>query len=565
MLLMSDYQNPGRLCMGCMRPLPEGRSECGFCGYPADGRNGPAFLPTDSLLSGRYLAGRLLDQTGADAVYMGYDTVLKSPIQIREFFPGTLCERAPDGSLRVMAGCEGPFREYYEKFRAHARALARLRELGSLLPVYDIFEENGTAYTVAESVEGVTLESRLKALGGRMRWEDARPLFMPLLSTLVSMHSAGMFHLGICPENLLIAPDGKLYLLGFCLADARRAGTDLQPSLPAGYAAPEQYGAGQDTGAWSDVYALAATIFRTLTGSPPPEASRRRSDSNDLFVPTEVAAALPDYVAAALFNALQVSAAQRTASAADFRDQLSTAPAVSRMIEDDAAAREAETSAAGPVGPSHRGRNIALLITGIFVALLLLGVLFVYLLFPEFFGRNGDVSEPASAVSEIVEETTAAPATTAPQGNLVEVPKLTGQNYYDIQGDDQPGGLVVKVGSLQYSGKERGVILSQDPAPGSALPEKGTITIVISAGSDTLTVPDVAGWSADNAEAYLKALGLRVERLPIASETTDYGYVESIEEAGKQVKLGEKVTLRVSETHLTTAQDDEGNDWFNNY
>ena len=286
--------------MGCMNPLPDGRTECGICGYRTNGQNPPPALPVRTLLSDRYLVGKLLEIGGDAAVYLGYDEVLKAPIYIREFLPDTLCERNSDGSLTVIAGCEGSYREYADKFRSHARTLARMRELSAIVSVYDIFEQHNTVYTISEYCEGNTLETRLALAGGRIRWDEARPLFMPLLSALISLHSAGLCHLGISPENLILGNDGKLRLTGFRLPEARRVSTEVRPQLIAGYSAPEQYAFGQETGPMTDVYGLAATIFRTLTGNPPPDGSRRAKDSNDLFVPNNVAAELPDYVAAAL-------------------------------------------------------------------------------------------------------------------------------------------------------------------------------------------------------------------------------------------------------------------------
>ena len=74
--------NQDKLCMGCMNPLPEGRTECGICGYPANGENPPAYLPVRTVLSDRYLVGRLLEASGDMAVYLGFDQVLKSSIYI---------------------------------------------------------------------------------------------------------------------------------------------------------------------------------------------------------------------------------------------------------------------------------------------------------------------------------------------------------------------------------------------------------------------------------------------------------------------------------------------------
>lgn len=90
----------------------------------------------------------------------------KSPIVIREFLPDTLCTRGDAGELQILGGCENTFADYLGKFRSHARALARMRDLPSVIPLYDIFEQNHTAYTVAEYCEGISLETRLAQAGG---------------------------------------------------------------------------------------------------------------------------------------------------------------------------------------------------------------------------------------------------------------------------------------------------------------------------------------------------------------------------------------------------------------
>lgn len=558
MILMSEYKDRGRLCMGCMNPLPEGRGECGICGYPANGNNEPLYLSAGTILSERYLVGKLLEQTGDAAVYIGFDRVLKAPIIIREFLPDTLADRAPSGELHIISGCEKTFRDYYEKFRSHARALARMRELSSVVAVYDIFEQNHTAYTVSEYCEGNTLETRLKQVGGHMKWDEARPLFMPLLASLISLHSAGVTHLGISPQNIIVGSDGKLHLHGFCITEARRVSTDLRPRLISGYSAPEQYGFGQDVGVWSDVYGLAATIFRTLTGNPPPEGSRRAKDSNDLFVPSDVAAELPDYIAAALFNALQVNPDNRTRSIDLFRDQLSTAPAVSRLREDEkekAADTESEEEEAVPVKKDNRMKVAMLIVLGVFIFLLFAAGMVLLLIFPDVFrGKGESSSTQGTVITESSHTTTTTKYVSEPE--KFATPDLIGKNYYDIREESLIGGMKITVEYKQFSDRPRGEILKQTPDPEKPAAGGATIKLIISAGPEKITVPDVSGWKSEQAKLYLEALGFRVTLLPVVSETVDRDIVESVQEAGEQLKEGSNVTLRVSETTLTTTPPD---------
>lgn len=550
--------------MGCMNPLPDGRTECGICGYRTNGQNPPPALPVRTLLSDRYLVGKLLEIGGDAAVYLGYDEVLKAPIYIREFLPDTLCERNSDGSLTVIAGCEGSYREYADKFRSHARTLARMRELSAIVSVYDIFEQHNTVYTISEYCEGNTLETRLALAGGRIRWDEARPLFMPLLSALISLHSAGLCHLGISPENLILGNDGKLRLTGFRLPEARRVSTEVRPQLIAGYSAPEQYAFGQETGPMTDVYGLAATIFRTLTGNPPPDGSRRAKDSNDLFVPNNVAAELPDYVAAALFNALQADPEKRTHTMEQLRDQLSTAPAVSAMREDDRRQTEAAASAAveepeeddteETPKKSSRTKYAILIVAAVFILLLLLAGTVLLLLFPDAFGGNKDESSSSndSSIATIYTTEPTTGTTLAVQKQQFPVQNVVGESYYDLKDDTLNGRMKLEVASLEYSSRPKGEILRQEPSAENMAEEGSAVKVVISAGPETITVPDVSGWNCQHARLYLEALGFKVDEMRVVSDTVDIDLVESVSEAGKQLELGSTVTIRVSNTKKTT-------------
>ena len=550
--------------MGCMNPLPDGRTECGICGYRTNGQNPPPALPVRTLLSDRYLVGKLLEIGGDAAVYLGYDEVLKAPIYIREFLPDTLCERNSDGSLTVIAGCEGSYREYADKFRSHARTLARMRELSAIVSVYDIFEQHNTVYTISEYCEGNTLETRLALAGGRIRWDEARPLFMPLLSALISLHSAGLCHLGISPENLILGNDGKLRLTGFRLPEARRVSTEVRPQLIAGYSAPEQYAFGQETGPMTDVYGLAATIFRTLTGNPPPDGSRRAKDSNDLFVPNNVAAELPDYVAAALFNALQADPEKRTHTMEQLRDQLSTAPAVSAMREDDRRQTEAAASAAveepeeddaeETPKKSSRTKYAILIVAAVFILLLLLAGTVLLLLFPDAFGGNKDESSSSndSSIATIYTTEPTTGTTLAVQKQQFPVQNVVGESYYDLKDDTLNGRMKLEVASLEYSSRPKGEILRQEPSAENMAAEGSAVKVVISAGPETITVPDVSGWNYQHAKLYLEALGFKVDEMRVVSDTVDIDLVESVSEVGKQLELGSTVTNRVSNTKKTT-------------
>ena len=214
------------------------------------------------MLQDRYVVGKILRQNGEGFEYLGYDTVMASTVTVREYLPPNLASRGEDGlSVSVIDGCEISFGEYKAEFLSYYRSVARMRELNVLLPIYDIFEENGAAYTISEWVESITLREFITRSGGSIEWSVARPLFMPVLSAMSAMHSGGVQHLGLSPDNLVIVREGKMKLTGFCIRAVRQADTDLAPELYSGCAAIEQYVMDYETTESTDVYGFTACLF----------------------------------------------------------------------------------------------------------------------------------------------------------------------------------------------------------------------------------------------------------------------------------------------------------------
>ncbi len=555
--------NQDERCMGCMSPLPAGREECGVCGYPVGGINPEEYLQVRTLLSGRYLVGRVLEAGGDSALYMGYDQVQEAPVQIREFFPETLCGRGEKGRIALLAGCETAFADMLEKFRSHARVLARLRDVPTMIPLYDIFEENGTTYTVSEKVGGVTLENRLRQLGGRMSWDEARPLFMPLFSALSAVHSAGLYHLGICPANILIGSDGRPHFQNFLLPEAHMVGTDLKPQLIAGYAAPEQYELDQRYSAATDVYGMAATIFTVLTGNPPADGAVRAREAADLLMPADVAKELPAHVKTALFHALQVRPDKRIATVDQLRDRLSAAPSVTALLKEEPKPVKKPEPEKTPEEPKKHNRlKIGLLIfLAVFIVLLLMAFGVLLILFPDLIGGGKDTSSAVS-VESVQGISSADTLSSQPSGedplSFFAVTDVTGKNYYDIKSDKLNGDMTLEVSGKQYSDKAKGTILTQEPA-GEERAKKGTtVKVIISDGPKQKELPDMAGKPEQHAKELLEALGYRVEILYLEVSEYDKGLVQETSPVkGTKVEEGDTIILRVSNQDHTPSEPPE--------
>ena len=529
-----------KLCPSCMRPLSADDAVCPHCKYAVDKQNPAGYLPVGTVLQEHYLIGRALGSYGDACLYIGYDKLLKSAVFIREFFPADFCRRSSVGSVLPVKDREEDFDRCRTAFFVNVRALAKMKELPSLLPLYDIFTENDTVYAVHDHCEGHSLARTLKSQGGRMTWSEIRPLFMQLMASVSTLHRAGVYHLAISPDTIFVGEDGKLRLRGFAIDEARRAGTALKPRLSAGYAAPEQYVANKECGAAADVYGLAATLFTALTGTTPPEAPQRVKGSQDLFLPADVAEELPEEVGLALFNALQTDVNKRLQSVDALREALSAEPAVNALLEDAPELADEQ--------PQQKKKFLLPLLIGVavFSVLAVAAIILLLFLFPP------KTELPEDADTGITTTLPTFSTTTAPQSsNAITVPALTGRNYYEYNGFVTVGDTDVKmeIEYLRYDDKQpRGVILSQTPAADTVLTEDTVIKVVISLGAEEVSLPNVAGWPKEHAQAYLEALGFRVDPLTVNVSNYEKGLVDGTDPApGTALKPGALITLRVSD------------------
>ena len=547
-----------KLCMGCMNPLPEGNTTCTICGFdPAKDQNPDHCLPVTAALQGHYIVGRLMAEASDHLLYLAYDRQLREPCFIQEFFPAGLCRRDTIGGVQPLEGGTVVFEEYAARFRGTMRTLARMRELPAIVPVYDIFEENGTIYAVSDYCQGMTLTKKIKLAGGRIPWGEARPLFMSLLASLDTLNEAGIYHLAICPDNILIGADGKARLRNFSIPAAHVADAYLKADLKSGYAAPEQYDGDYAVDGPADVYGAAATLFRTVTGNEPPAGNARAKNSDDLFMSAEVAEELTQPVCVALFNALQVRPENRTATVAELRDQLSLTPTVSALVdevEEDIERKKTARNKADKQGGSSA--SLWIVFGVVLVALIAVAIIALQLL------SGGKEPDPLPDNSDLPIYTTTTTRPTKGTDKAV-VDNVVGLNYYDLRDAKLNGSLYVTIDHFEFSDKAAGTVLSQTPAAGEEVFTGTELKVVISYGSanESVVVPNLSGWKQEHAEAYLKALGFRVKTVFLQQSDYEKGIVDGTDPVARTEKrLGDTITLRVSNVETTTSSTESTTD-----
>jgi serine/threonine protein kinase len=283
-------------------------------------------LPNGTYL-GEFELTSMLGEGGFGIVYLAWDHSLQRRVALKEYMPSSLAMRT--GSTQIKVKSER-HRETFEaglkSFINEARLLAQF-DHPSLVKVYRFWEANGTAYLVMPFYEGITVKDRLKEMGSPPDEAWLLGLLAPLTEALAVIHAENCFHRDIAPDNvILLAGTGKPLLLDF--GAARRVIGDMTQALTVilkpGYAPVEQYAEapGMKQGPWTDVYALAATVYFALLGkTPPPSVSRLMADS---YVPLveSCAGRYSSRFLASIDKALRVRPEQRTQSIAELRADL---------------------------------------------------------------------------------------------------------------------------------------------------------------------------------------------------------------------------------------------------
>ena len=236
-------------------------------------------LRADSTLqSGKYRIIKKLGQGGFGITYLAENTLLLGKVAIKEFFFKDYCER--DDSTSCVTIPKSGNREIVDRFKLkfvkEARTIFRLNH-PNIVRIHDVFEENGTAYYVMDYIEGESLGDMVKRRGA-IPEAEALGYVKDAASALEYIHSKNINHLDIKPSNLMKRKeDGRIIVIDFGVAK-QYAAVISEGCTPAcisyGYSPAVLYrkNGEQSFSPQSDVYALAATLFKLLTGNTPPEA-----------------------------------------------------------------------------------------------------------------------------------------------------------------------------------------------------------------------------------------------------------------------------------------------------
>ncbi len=524
------------ICMGCMNPL-NGKDICPYCGQSKDFEQESPLLPLNTILSERYIVGKNIDSNGESFNYIGYDKVKKSTVYIKEFFAPNMCYRDEDGvNIRPNGEDIKGFLIQKEKFLKYFRDIARLRGVNSILSLYDIFLENDTAYAIFEWIEGISLEDYIKEKKKPLSWNEARILFMPLISSLIQMHSSGVKHLGICPKNIIIIPSGKIKLIDFGSEDLRCANSPIEYRIYDGCSALEQYNNAYKVDESTDIYGLTASLFFALSGEYPSSALKREKNDK-LLMPQNVVKSIPSNVISAIAGGLRVYPNNRTLSFERLRAELSDSPVIHAENRINTGKKQNKLK--------NKKSNF---VWGIWSCIIALSVLCICLIVYWFGWKQNKYD--ANSLSEQEQSETESTEEELSSRQKIHVPNLIGRNFKTLQNEIKEGeNYRVVLLSEEFSDEiGEGCIITQTPEYGKEMDIGGTIAVNISKGSKMKELPNISGKTLAEASLLLTELDLIPKEIRERSSTVKEGNVIDYKDhnPGDKVEYNSEITIRVS-------------------
>lgn len=489
-------------------------------------------MTTPQVLGERYEIGGVLGRGGMAEVHHGRDLRLGREVAVKVLRH----DLARDPSFQV-------------RFRREAQASASLNH-PAIVAVYDTGEDRtpsgATPYIVMEYVEGETLRDVLRR-EGRLPTERAMSLAADICGALDFSHRNGIVHRDVKPGNVMITPQGSVKVMDFGIARAVSDSAATMTSTAAvigtaQYLSPEQ-ARGEGVDARSDVYSLGCLLYELVTGAPPftgdsPVSVAYQHVREDPRLPSSINPDVPPELDAILLKAMSKNPANRYQSAAEMRNDLLRALAGQR-VEATPVMGDAEKTAiiGAPVGgyasgygdedwddagDRRRKRRIIAIVA-------VLGVLLI----------GGAI---AAAVALTRGEET-------PAVQQVRVPALLNLDQAAAEQALTGAGLAVGEVTQEASGTvPEGQVLGSTPPSGSRVDEGSEVDLVVSAGPDTVQVPNVVGLTEDQARANLEQAGFtNVSSRQVDSVEFDEGRVAAVSPAeSSQANPETAITLSVS-------------------
>lgn len=495
-------------------------------------------------------------------------------------------------AMKVMKAEFSEDKGFISKFRKEAQAAAGLAH-PNVVNVYDVGEDNGIYYIVMELVQGITLKDYITRKG-KLTVREATSIAIQVSLGLEAAHKSNIVHRDVKPQNIIISIDGKVKLSDFGIARAASSNTissNVMGSVH--YSSPEQVRGGySDTK--SDIYSLGITMYEMVTGRVPFDGDttvaiaikhlQEEMDSPRKYVPD-----LPYSLEQIIFKCTQKSVDRRYSSMTEVIEDLkhslldpngnfvsltplsSHAQTVMLSPGELDAIREGRSGYAVPPsgqtshpeydedadededeeydedddedGEISSKLEKAMTIGGFIIGAIIICILIFFIARAAGLVNFGDKKKEDQKVEQTDELDD-----TADENGQMTVPKLVSMSEENaLSVLEQLGLKGNKTKEEESSEYPKGTIISQDVEAGDKVDPGTVIGYVVSAGSDSVSVPAVTSLSQSEAEAKIKALGLETSISQEYSDSVAVGKVISVDPAeGTKMDVGATVNLVIS-------------------
>jgi serine/threonine protein kinase len=234
-------------------------------------------LPGASLFHGQYRIIRFINSGGFGITYLAKDS-LDRDVVIKECFSSTFCRRTESRVRARSVSTRDQMQRIVKSFLNEARSLASLKH-PNIVGVHQVFEDNDTAYMAMDYIRGHDLLEIVDEKKGTLSPDQIVAMAAKLVSAIGYIHGRGLLHCDISPDNIFMNQDGEPILIDFGAARRSAAGETQKYSglsvVKDGYSPQELYAASGNSGPWSDIYSLAASLYHAIAGRAPENCQAR--------------------------------------------------------------------------------------------------------------------------------------------------------------------------------------------------------------------------------------------------------------------------------------------------
>ncbi|MBQ6381284.1 MAG: protein kinase [Clostridia bacterium] len=318
-------------CPNCFEKTSPGINICPKCGYDTSQKQKEGRLPFGTMLNDQFVIGCSIGQGGFGITYKAYDTFNDRIVAVKEYMPSEYAHRE---KLSIVPNEEPTrakriFENGKTNYIAEIKTLYKFRDERNIVEIIQHFTENNTVYLIMEFLDGHNLKAAMSQKGGRIDIAKARDIIYDIAKILEKVHKEGILHRDISPENIFIVnkknvEEVKLIDFGAAKSYVETAEKDNSVFLKPGFAPPEQYSSKGNQGPWTDVYALAATLYYIVSGISVQDAKKRME--NDMVKPLcEVVGNVSINMSKAVEKAMQLDYKYRTQNCTEFLNDLDRA------------------------------------------------------------------------------------------------------------------------------------------------------------------------------------------------------------------------------------------------